>query len=88
TLLLAGLVLGIINLFIKPIVVLVSLPVILLSLGLFYFIINGLMLWLVSMFIPQFHMEGILAFLLGSVLFTCLNMVVGWILPKKKRDSD
>ncbi|MEW5807321.1 MAG: phage holin family protein, partial [Acidobacteriota bacterium] len=42
TLLLAGLVLGIINLFIKPIVVLVSLPVILLSLGLFYFIINGL----------------------------------------------
>ena len=87
TLIFAGLVLGVINLFIKPIVVFISFPLIFLTLGLFFFIINGLMLWLVSLFIPEFHIGGIFPFLLGSVLFTFLNLLVNWMMPKKRKKS-
>ena len=86
-LLLAGFILGIVNLFIKPIVVIVSIPLIILTLGMFYFMINGFMLWIVSMFIPEFHIDGLLALILGSVLFTFMNLVVTWIMPKRKQQE-
>lgn len=88
TLILAGLILGVVNLFIKPIVVFISFPLIFLTLGLFFFIINGLMLWLVSLFIPEFHIGGIIPFLLGSVLFTFLNLIVNRMMPKKRKSRD
>src|SRR6266700_218685 len=56
--LIAALVLGLINTFIRPLLVLLTLPATLLTLGLFIFVINGLLFWFVGSFIDGFHVGG------------------------------
>ncbi len=77
TLAVAGLVLGLINLIIKPIVKLLSLPFILLTLGLFYLVINGLMLMLASYLLDSVEVSGCLPAILGGVLVAVGNWFVG-----------
>jgi putative membrane protein len=76
TLLIAGAVLGLFNLIVRPIALLLSLPFLILTLGLFYFILNGILLWVASYFIPGYHVAGIISGILGSLVMT----VVNWIL--------
>ena len=76
TLLLAGLVLGLFNLIVRPIALLLSIPLLILSLGLFYFILNGILLWIASFFIPGYHVSGIVAGILGSLVMTVVNWVI------------
>ncbi len=73
----AGLVLGLINLIIKPIVKLLSLPLIFLTLGLFYLVINGLMLLLASYLLDSVQVAGCLPAILGGVLVAAGNWFVG-----------
>src|SRR5919198_3425079 len=82
SLLLAGLVLGVVNAFIRPIVELVSMPITCLTLGLFHFVIGALMLLLVSA-IPGlgFHVNGIIAAFLGAIVIAVVGLVLSWILP-------
>jgi putative membrane protein len=75
-LLLAGLVLGLVNLLVKPIVKLLSLPFIVLTLGLFYLVINGLMLLLVAWLLPNLQVHGCLPAILGGLVIALLNWVV------------
>jgi len=56
--LVAAFLLGIVNTIIKPILVLLTLPLTILTLGLFLLVINGLMLWLVSALVSGFHVSG------------------------------
>ena len=56
--LIAALVLGLINTFIRPLLVLLTLPATVLTLGLFIFVINGLLFWFVGSFIEGFHVAG------------------------------
>ena len=58
TALIAALVLGLINTLIRPLLVLLTLPVTILTLGLFIFVINGLLFWAVGSFMPGFHVGG------------------------------
>lgn len=74
--LLAALVFGFVNLFIKPIVTILSLPAIIFSLGLFYLIVNGLMIWLVSALVPGFFVAG----LWTAVAMGLIVSLVNWIL--------
>ncbi len=64
----AALVLGLLNLVVKPILVILTLPVTVLTLGLFYFILNALLFWGVAGLVPGFHVEGFLAALVGSLI--------------------
>ena len=75
-LLLAGAVFGLFNLLVRPIAMLLSLPLLILSLGLFYFVLNGLLLWGFSQFMPGYHVSGLWAGILGSLVI----MVVNWVL--------
>ncbi|MDA8204813.1 MAG: phage holin family protein [Thermaerobacter sp.] len=75
----ASLVLGLVNLVIRPIVRLLALPLTLLTLGLFGWIINALMLWLVSAFVPGFHITGFLPALEASVILAIVSGVVNWL---------
>ena len=50
--------LGVVNLLVRPILVLVTLPINILTLGLFTFVVNGLMFWLVSVFVSAFRVDG------------------------------
>ena len=68
------LVIALINVFIRPLVELISLPVTFLTMGLFSFVINALLLMLAGFLTPGFEVEGFLSALLGSVL---LSVFVG-----------
>lgn len=72
----AGLVLGLINALIRPILLLLTLPLTLLTLGLFLFVLNAFCLWLTSTLVKGFAVEGFGAALLGALLVS----VVSWLL--------
>ncbi len=69
-------VLGLINLFVKPIVVLLTLPVTIVTLGLFYFVINALLVWLVSVIVPGFRIRGFWWALLFSLVFSIIKLIL------------
>lgn len=68
--LVAVLVLGLVNTVIRPVFVLLTLPVTLLTLGLFLFVINALMFWFVGEFLSGFRVDGFLSALFGSIVYS------------------
>ena len=68
--------LGLVNAVVRPLFVLLTLPVTVVTLGAFLLVINGLLLWLVSYFVSGFHVNGFLAAVVGSILLS----VVSWFL--------
>lgn len=80
--LIAALILGLVNAIIKPVMVILTLPITIVTLGLFLLVINALMLWLASALVPGFQVTGFLAALLGSLLLTVLNVLISWLMPK------
>lgn len=74
---LGALVLGLANAFVRPLVVLLTLPVTLLTLGLFLFVVNALMLLLAAAIVDGFEVEGFGTALWGSVGLAVLNLLVG-----------
>lgn len=73
TLLLAGALFGLFNAIVRPIALFLSLPALILTLGLFYFVLNGILLWIVSFFLPGYRVEGIIAGILGSLVVSVVN---------------
>ena len=76
-LLVAGLVLGLFNLIVKPLAVLLSLPLLIVTLGLFYFVLNGLLLWVFSLFIPGYTVNGLVPAILGALVMGIVNWALG-----------
>jgi putative membrane protein len=74
-LLVAGAIFGLLNLVVRPIALLLAVPALVLSLGLFYFVLNGLLLWGFSKLMPGYDVEGLWAGILGSLVI----MVVNWL---------
>jgi len=74
----AAFVLGLVNAVVRPLFVLLTLPVTVVTLGAFLLVINGLLLWLVSAFVSGFHVNGFLGAVVGSILLS----VVSWILTR------
>jgi len=74
----AAFVLGLVNAIVRPILVLLTLPVTVVTLGVFLFVINGLLLWLVSVIVPGFHVGGFWGAVAGSVLIS----VISWVLTR------
>lgn len=86
-----ALVFGAVNVFVKPVLSLFSFPVVLLTLGLFMFVINGLMLLLTSFLSSRmgfgFHVDGILPAILGSLVVSITAGILHFMLGTN-RDSD
>jgi len=74
--LVAALVLGLINAVVRPVLVLLTLPVTILTLGLFIFVLNGLLFWAVGSWLEGFNVGGFWAGVLGAILFS----IVSWLL--------
>jgi putative membrane protein len=74
--LVAALVLGLVNTVIRPLLVILTLPVTVLTLGLFIFVINGLLFWAVGSLVPGFHVAGFWSGVLGAIVFS----LVSWLL--------
>jgi putative membrane protein len=77
---LAALVLGLVNAFVRPLLVILTLPVTLITLGLFLFVINALLFWFVAEIVHGFSVSGFGAALLGSILYSLITLVTSWIL--------
>ena len=80
-LILAGVALGLINFFIKPILKIITLPLRILTFGLFGLLINMGMVWSVSLLFPEFKISGILAIFLTSIIIWVLNLFLGLFIP-------
>jgi putative membrane protein len=83
----AGLVLAIVNLIIRPLVVLLSLPAILLSLGLFILVINGLMVLLVSKLYTPLHITNFWAAIFAGVVIGLVNYLVTTIVENERKPN-
>ena len=77
----AAFVLGLVNAVVRPLFVLLTLPVTVVTLGGFLLVINGLLLWLVSAFVPGFHVNGFLAAVAGSALLSIVSWVLTRVVP-------
>jgi len=73
---LAAFVLGLFNTLLRPILVLLTLPVTLITLGLFLFVINALMFYFAASLLDGFHVTGFGAALIGSLLYSACGMVI------------
>jgi putative membrane protein len=82
TLILAAFLLGIVNAVVRPIFVLLTLPLTLLTLGLFLLVVNALMLELVAALVPGFHVASFGSALLGSIVVSIVSWAASaWIGP-------
>jgi putative membrane protein len=82
TALVAALVLGLVNAVIRPVLILLTLPVTLLTLGLFIFVINGLMFWLVGSFITGFVVAGFWPAVFGAIAYSIISWALSALLLK------
>jgi len=84
TLFIAGLVLGLINFFIRPILKIISAPLIILSLGLFTIVINMFLLWVLEYLVPELAITGFWSYFWGVLIISLVNIFLG---SGKKKDK-
>jgi putative membrane protein len=85
TALVAALILGLVNTILRPVLVLLTLPVTLLTLGLFIFVINGLLFWFVGSFIAGFHVAGFWSGVFGAIVYSIVSWLLSAILLGRER---
>lgn len=85
SLLLAGLLLGVVNALVRPVLVLLTLPLTILSLGLFLLVVNGFTVWIVTLFIHGVHIHGPVHFILTALIISITSWVVGAVLHPDSR---
>lgn len=82
--LLAALVLGLINALVRPILLIVTLPITILTLGLFLIVINALMLMLTGVIVPGFKVDGFGTAVLGGLLLGLFNLIASALMNRKR----
>ncbi len=79
--LVAAFLLGVVNAIIRPILILLTLPLTVVTLGLFLLVVNGLMLWLVSALVRGFQVSGFWGAVSGSILISIVSWILSRFLP-------
>ena len=82
--LVAALILGLINTLIRPVLVLLTLPVTILTLGLFIFVINGLLFWLVGSWVQGFRVDGFWAGVFGALVYSIVSWALSTLLLRHR----
>ncbi|HZW23380.1 phage holin family protein [Noviherbaspirillum sp.] len=82
TALVAALVLGLVNVLIRPLLVLLTLPVTVLTLGLFIFVINGLLFWAVASFVGGFQVAGFWSAMGAAILYSLISWALSALILK------
>ena len=85
TALVAALVLGLVNTVIRPIFIFLTLPATLITLGLFIFVINALLFWMVSRFVEGFVVPGFWSAFFGALLYSIISSLLAHFLPHERR---
>jgi putative membrane protein len=87
TLIVAAIIFSLVNAIIRPIIVFLSLPAILVSLGLFTFIVNAFMLYLVTLVYPSFHLRSFWTAIIAVVIVWIVNYLLNDLLEPKREKS-
>jgi putative membrane protein len=80
TLVLAGILLGVVNAIVRPVTVVLTFPITLATLGFFLLVVNAAMLGLVALFLPGFRVEGFWAALLAAVVVSITGWLGSWLI--------
>jgi putative membrane protein len=83
--LIAALVIGLINATLGLLLKIITFPLTILTLGLFWFVINALMLELAAALVPGFQVRGFVAALIGAVLLSVVSSVLQWLVMPSRR---
>ena len=78
--LIASIVLGLLNLIVRPILFILTLPITIITLGLFTFVLNALLFWFAASFLEGFNVSGFIAALLGSLLVSLASTIANKLL--------
>ena len=82
--LIAVVILGLVNTVIRPIFILLTLPVTLLTLGLFLFVINALLFWFAGDILSGFRVDGFFAALFGSIVYSLASWLFSYLMQDRK----
>jgi putative membrane protein len=83
--LVTALVLGLVNTLIRPLLVLVTLPINILTLGLFTLVINGFLFWFVASFVEGFHVAGFWSAFWGAIVYSLISSLASWLIVPRPR---
>ena len=86
SLLIAAVVIGLVNSIIRPVLRFVTFPITVLTLGLFYFVLNGAMLYLAAELTPGFALSGWMAAILGALVMSIVATILHLFLNPKKKE--
>lgn len=81
--LLAGVLLGLVNALVRPVLLILTFPFTLVTLGLFIFVVNAVCFALTAAFVPGFNIDGFLAAFLGALVVTIVSWMLSALLPDK-----
>jgi putative membrane protein len=82
--LVVAIVLGFVNAIIRPILIVLTLPATLLTLGLFIFVINGLLFWWVGSFVEGFRVGGFWSAFFGAIVYSLISWLLASLLPRER----
>jgi putative membrane protein len=85
--LIAVVVIGLVNATLGLLLKILTLPLTILTLGIFWWIINALMLWVASSFVPGFVITSFGSAFIGAIVLALVNMLFHWMLPKRERPA-
>lgn len=81
----AALVLGVVNAIVRPVMLILTLPITLVTLGLFLLVLNGAMLGLAALVVPGFIIDGFWTALFGAIIVSLTGMLANWFIGPKGR---
>ncbi len=85
--LVAALVLGFINTLVRPVLAILTLPITLLTLGIFYLALNGFLFWLASALLPGFHVQDLVSAMVGAILYGVIAWALSALVPEKQSET-
>lgn len=85
TLMIAALLLGVVNAIVRPLLIILTLPITVITLGLFLLVINAAMLGLVALLLPGLVVAGFFSALLGSIVISVVGWLASWFIGPKGR---
>jgi putative membrane protein len=83
--LIAAILIGLVNMLIRPILIVLTLPITLLTLGLFILVINGFLFWLVGRYLQGFEVSTIMAGILGALAYSLISWALATLLIGKEK---
>lgn len=85
--LIAALVLGLLNTLVKPVLILLTLPITIVTLGLFLFVLNALVFWFAGSILSGFHVDGFWWAMIGAIVYSLVSGFLSRLLPHEPQSN-